>query len=495
MLAPEILIEFYQRRDYQPAWNNDNATDLYGLISRSEDHGLLPEDFFFHTLTQLRAEGNTETPEYDLLLSEAIVRYAYNRRFGKVNPHSIDHDINFERHLAPGEHPAVTMQQVLDSGDISAAFKKRFPLGPWYSALQAELTRLQQIGEGGDRPPVSDGPTLHPGDRTPRVLEVRQRLAVDPERFPGIDNSSELFDEALTDAVRTFQRAHRLDADGVVGAATLQAMNTPISHRIDQLRLSLERLRWVSGDVEDKHNFVAVNIAGFRIYVVRDGELIWTTRAMVGKTYRQTPIFRGNIQYAEFNPTWTVPPGIMSNDVLPKIKRDVSYLDENHFDVLTFQGELVDPNAVDWNSYGQTAPYMIRQRPGPWNALGQVKFIFPNPHYVFLHDTNHRELFPKSSRALSSGCVRVEDPLKLAEILFDDQPQWDRQAIDSLIASRETRRVNMNRDTPVYILYLTAALDNDGSVVFLEDVYQRDGRLLAALDEPLNIDLESLQEP
>ena len=190
-----------------------------------------------------------------------------------------------------------------------------------------------------------------------------------------------------------FQSRHALDTDGIVGQQTLAAMNVPVEMRIDQLRAALERLRWVNQ--EASRTFAAVNIAGFRAFFFRDGEMIWSARVMVGKIHRRTPVFRGDIQYMEFNPTWTIPPTILREDTLPAIKRDPNYLASKNIRVIDSNGRNVDPGTVDWERYSNSLPYTLQQDPGPNNALGTVKFIFPNRHAVFLHDTPHRELFAR----------------------------------------------------------------------------------------------------
>jgi murein L,D-transpeptidase YcbB/YkuD len=500
VLTSGILIPMYEEAGFQPLWGDSaKVEELRSLVRDAEQHGMLPEDFFLYTLDRMPAPeamgGAGQRADYDLLMTEALLRYLYNRRFGKVNPESIDRNINFRREVRPGEPVHRTILGMIDDGGLAAEIDALTMHGPWYRALQGALAELTGRAAAGGWGRVTEGPTLRPGDRGPRVAELRRRLAAAPGSPATLDDGSDDFDGLLEAAVRTFQQDHALDADGLVGPATQRALNVPIEHRIDQLRLSLERLRWVSEDVENQLDFVAVNIAGFRIYLVEDGQLRWTTRAMVGKPYRQTPVFTGRMQYLEFNPTWTVPPGIHRNDTLPAIKRDVNYLAKSHMTVLTPSGEVVDPLTVDWQSYGRAAPFIFRQEPGPWNALGQVKFIFPNPHFVFLHDTNHRELFDRPSRAFSSGCIRVQDPLKLAELLLERENGWDRNRIDGVLASQQTRRVNLSTTLPVYLLYLTAAPDVDGSVLFLEDVYERDGRLLTAINAPLRLDLPPLPDP
>jgi murein L,D-transpeptidase YcbB/YkuD len=277
-----------------------------------------------------------------------------------------------------------------------------------------------------------------------------------------------------------------LEADGIVGRNTLAAMNVPVSQRIDQLRLSLERLRWVNQEAAD--TLVAVNIAGFRAFFFKDGELAWETRAMVGKTYRQTPTFRGEIAYLEFNPTWTIPPGILRNDTLPAIKRDPGYLASKNIRVLDNNGREVDPSTVDWNQYTRGVPYTLRQDPGPNNALGTVKFIFPNPHFVFLHDTPHRELFDRPERAFSSGCIRIEDPLALAERLLDNPAKYSRSQLQGIVRSEKTQRINPASKIPVVIIYLTASIDDDGSLLLYRDIYNRDAKALDALNGPVIIE-------
>jgi murein L,D-transpeptidase YcbB/YkuD len=490
--AQDILQDLYADHGYAPFWvDSADIRKLIELIEKSPDHGLIPDDYGLFQLRELLAERQRSPSaeiraEAELMLTESLIRYGYHRRLGKVKASSIDTDINFRRKAFRDQPPAKTMREILAAPSLEGFIDMAAPTGPYYRRLQAHLDRYRDLAEAGGWPVVPDGPTLRLDDDSPRVAAIRARLAVDGEQ--GVDSGAapNRFDAALKGAVKTFQARHGLDADGIVGRQTLAAMNVPVEDRIDQLRISLERLRWVNQEAAP--TFVAVNIASYSAAFFRDGELAWTTRAMVGKSYRQTPVFRGDIDYMEFNPTWTIPPGILRNDTLPAIKRDPAYLASKNIRVIDRDGRTVDPATVDWNRYSRGVPYTLRQDPGPKNALGTVKFIFPNKHFVFLHDTPSRELFDRPERAFSSGCIRVEDPLRLAELLLDDPEQYPRSALQDIVDSRETQRIRLRPKIPVVILYLTAALDNEGHLLFMKDVYQRDAKVLAALNGPVIID-------
>jgi murein L,D-transpeptidase YcbB/YkuD len=210
---------------------------------------------------------------------------------------------------------------------------------------------------------------------------------------------------------------------------------------------------------------------------------VWQARAQVGQPYRDTPVFRDSMRYLEFNPTWTVPPTILREDILPKIKRDPGYLAERNMQVLERSGRPVDVNTIDWPSVSaRNFPYMLRQGPGPDNALGRVKFMFPNAHAIYIHDTPSKRLFTRSERTFSSGCIRVERPFELAELVLDDPVRWDQQGIQQVLDSGRTQRVNLKEPLPVLILYWTAEADANGRVHFRKDVYGRDERVLEALN-------------
>ena len=280
-------------------------------------------------------------------------------------------------------------------------------------------------------------------------------------------------------AVQRFQARHGLAPDGSVGPATLAALNVPVEQRVDQLRANLERGRWVMGDLE--RDFIVVNVAGFRTYFVQDDKVVWTTRSQVGKPYRATPIFKAKMTYAVINPTWTVPPTIFRQDILPQLRRNPGYLATRNIDLVDSARGIVDPTTVDWSS-GKSFPYTFVQRPGPTNSLGRIKFMFPNEHFVYLHDTPSRDLFEQTSRAFSSGCIRIENPLELATQLLGSK--WNRARIDQQIASGRTETVFLEKPITVMLLYWTTEVDEQGRVAFWPDVYSRDARLIAELGKP-----------
>ena len=240
----------------------------------------------------------------------------------------------------------------------------------------------------------------------------------------------------------------------------------------------------------DTVEFVIVNIAGFRVALVRNGEVVWSARVQAGKTYRKTPVFKGRIKYVEFNPTWTVPPTVLSEDVLPAIRRDPSYLRNKNMSVIDRNGKVVQPASIDWDATREGGfPYSIRQEPGPHNALGRVKFIFPNKHFVFLHDTPSKSLFARTERAFSSGCIRVQNPFELAELLLEDEQGWDMAKIQKVLDSKQTQRVFPSDPLEVLLLYWTVDVAQPGTVRFLQDVYDRDRAVLDGLDEEFTVSL------
>jgi len=487
----DILAEFYARRGYQPAWDDPaRVAGLRTLIGRAAEHGLDPEDFFASRLQALvpAAAGPDSRAELDLLLTEALIRYGHQLHFGKVDPAAMEPAWNFRRGFANDADPVTVLAEAVAAPSLQGFLESRLPGGPWYRQLQQALAHYRAIVAGGGWPLVADGPVLRTGDRDARVAVLRQRLTLEGDLPAGPDGGDAgLFDAALAGAVQRFQERHALARDGSVGARTLAALNVPAQARVDQLRMSLERVRWLADDVPD--TYVVVNVAGFRVAFVREHAVVWSSRVVVGRAARQTPIFGGLMTYLDLNPTWTVPPTILREDILPKLRRDPGYLARENISVIDRNGRTVDPRGIDWAAYGRGIPYTLRQEPGPNNALGRIKLMFPNRYAVYLHDTPARALFDKPERDFSSGCIRVEDPLALAALVLDD-PQWDRKALEAAIATGKTRRVRLRSPVPVLLVYLTAVADRSGVTRFYRDVYGRDAALLAALDGPV-----SLQRP
>ncbi len=494
LLTETVLAELYALRGYRPAWGDPTlVAELFDLLAGSADDGFDPEDYNLDRLLDLRrraAAAPEAVPERDLelLYTSSLLRFAYHQRFGKVNPQTLDSTWNFSRELAPGVDSARTMNEILDAGNLGAALASRIPRGPLYRDLQRALERYQSIAHAGGWTPVPAGGTLTVGVRDARVDAVRRRLVATGDLEEVVAPDPEVFDVTLADGVERFQDRHSLTVDGAVGPATLRAMNVPVEARVDQLRLSLERARWIMTGLDS--SVVVVNIAAAQVYVLREGNLLWQRRAMVGRTYRQTPVFRGLMTYLEINPTWTVPPGILRADILPKVREDPGYLARSNMTLLDRSGRAVDPFTVDWQGL-EGMPYVFRQEPGPTNALGLIKFMFPNEHFVFIHDTPNRALFERTERTFSSGCIRVEDPFSLAALLLRDPDNWGEDAVRGVVDTGETRRVRLADPWPVYILYWTAQADRDGTVRFFPDVYRRDARLLEELDGDVRFELPS----
>ena len=474
------VVRFYAVRAYAPAWEDPaRFAALLAALAGVADDGLRPQDYLVDILPTLRAAAGPSAAlraQADVLATHALLEALAHVHGGKVDPDRAQPVWRFE---ARPTTPAAWMgaiQRAVEDGDLAGLFDRARPPHPLYRALREGLRSLRRVAAAGGWPVVASGPALEPGMTDPRVPALRQRLAAGAY-LPAPASSDAFYDGALAEAVMRFQHEQYLKPDGVVGPATLGALNVPVEARIEQLRANLERARWMLREL--RGDLVLVDIAGYRIVYFRGSRPIWRSRVQVGRPYRSTPAFRSEITYFTFNPTWTLPPTIMREDVLPKVRDDIGHLARNRMRALDrASGAELDPALVDWSD---PAGVLLRQDAGPGNALGQVAIRFPNPHAVYLHDTPDKRLFERGQRAFSSGCIRVENPLELVELLFDDPERWSRPAIERLIASGRTRDVPLPRPVPILLLYWTVDVHADGRIAFKPDIYGRDAPLLQAL--------------
>jgi murein L,D-transpeptidase YcbB/YkuD len=490
----ELLATVYERRDFMPAWTDgDQIAELIKMIEGTAKDGLDPTDYHLGAVRSVYdafSAGQINTAakiaDADLVLMDSMIRVGYHQRFGKVNPNSLDPYWNFRREL-DGTDPAKTIQEALDADSLIGYLATVIPRGWVYVQMRDALARYRDIAAKGGWPQIPDGPTLRPGANDPRLAALMHRLTVSGDMEPMQTFAPVTkYDEVIQAGVRHFQERHGLEADAIIGPATLEALNVTAEVRVNQLKINLERARWVLDDIED--DFVLVNIAGFRAYLLRDREIVWETKVQVGKTYHQSPVFRDEIKYLVFNPTWTVPYSIASREILPAIKQDPDYFQNRDFDVKNRSGEIIDPATVDWSSVTQrNFVYTLVQRPGPNNALGRVKFMFPNKFSVYLHDTPSKYLFSRADRAFSHGCIRVENPYDFAELLLGSG--WDQDKIAVTLDSKETKTVLLPEPLPVLLMYWTAVVSQDGEVTFYNDVYDRDQRIADVLDEPFRFEI------
>jgi murein L,D-transpeptidase YcbB/YkuD len=482
----------YARRDFEPAWTDpEMVKQLYDQVLRSVEHGLNPDDFHARQLgARLNASSRWNDPMFradtEILCTDALARLAVTLQFGKLDPADLDPAWNFSRKIAR-QDPLAYLNQVLETEAVASTLATLGPQNRYYRRFQTGLKKYRAIMAGGGWPTVSTGPVLEIGASGSRVADLRQRLRITGDLSESDPTDPNEFDSRLDAAVKHFQVRHGIDADGKVGPRTIEELNVPVETRVNQLRASLERMRWVFRDLPDR--FLIVDIAGFHASLMENDEEAWATRVQVGKPFHATPIFKDTLTYLEFNPTWTIPPGILHKETLPAIRNDQNYLSRNNISVVTTSGKIVDPSTIDWPATATGGfPYMIRQEPGDGNALGRVKFMFPNQYMVYLHDTPSKGLFARSERAFSHGCIRTENPFDLAELLLRDQG-WDRARIDGVLASLKTTRVNLEKPITVMLLYWTAEVGEDGTVFFRKDVYNRDPAVIEGLDEPFRVSL------
>ena len=493
-----LVDKLYAGRDYKPAWSDPAMVkQLFDEVLRSVEHGLNPEDFHAKLLgMRLNPGPRGNDPMFkadtEILCTDALARLAVTIQYGKLNPADLNPTWNFSRQLVR-QDPLEYFNKVLETKTVALALAVLGPQNQYYRWFQNGLKEYRSFTARGEWPTVSDGPVLELGSKDPRVVQLRSRLRATGDLLGPDSTDPEAFDAGLEAAVKHFQIRHGIDADGKVGPGSIEELNVPAETRINQLRASLERMRWVFRDLPSE--YVIVDIAGFQAYLVKDGEKIWETRVQVGRPYHATPIFKDTMRYLDINPTWTIPPGILRKETLPAIRRDPNYLSRNNMSVVTNSGKIVDPATIDWPATANKGfPYMIRQEPGPHNALGRIKFMFPNQYMVYLHDTPSKGLFARTERAFSHGCIRTQNPFDLAELLLADQG-WDRARIDKVVATKVNTRVNLEKPITVMLLYWTARSDAEGTVFFRKDVYNRDPAIIKGLDEPFMVNLpEGVQE-
>ena len=473
-----VVDAFLAARGDGAAWIEENETPTLNakgaavvrVMERAERQGLRPTDY---------ALAAAETPDaLDRAVTRTLLRYLTDLQAGRVAPKQADPDLFVFRREVDG---LALLEAVHNAPETAKAMADLAPGNPIYRRLRRLLLDYRSLAKAGGWPSVPEGPTLKAGMTDPRVSAVRHRLSATTDLTPA-PGASDLYDAALESAVRQFQRRHGLDADGAVGAKTVAAMNVPVQDRIRQIVLNMERFRWMPDDFGDDHVFV--NMAGFELDYVIGGVTRLAMRVIIGRPYRETPIFSDRIRYLEFNPTWSVPARIAAQDLLPKIKKDPSYLTAGGYELYAGYQDgapRVDPATVDWAAIPKGRfPYRLRQAPGEKNALGQVKFMFPNQFDVYLHDTPARDLFAKSVRNFSSGCIRLQKPITLAEVMLAADGQ-DPAQVARILASKKTTRINLKTQVPVHLTYLTAWIGEGGTVEFRDDIYGRDALLAKAL--------------
>ncbi len=493
--SSNLLVEIYEKRNFALAWNDvEQIAELIEAIKATDADGLNPSDYHLDEVETAYNEltgGATDSPAHraaqDLILTDSLARLGYHQLFGKVNPYTLDPHWNFRRELNDMD-PATAIQEGIDSPSLLEYLKTVFPRGWVYRQYKVGLAAYRQIQADGGWPQIPEGPTIRPGASDGRLSVLAQRLAISGDLDE--DQLSILvtnYGDVLQEGVKRFQHRHGLDVDAIVGRGTLRALNVPVEDRVRQLEINLERTRWVTDDIED--DFVLVNIASFRAFVIRDREIVWETKVQVGRTYHQSPVFRDLMKYVVINPTWTVPYSIATKEMLPQIQSDPDYFAKRDFDIKDRSGNLVDAASIDWSKLTRrNFGYTLVQRPGPNNALGRVKFMFPNAHAVYLHDTPSKYLFSRADRAFSHGCIRVENPFDFAEVLLGSAG-WNQDRFQEVLDSRETKTVFLPNPIPVLLLYWTAHVDPDGVVFFYDDVYERDQAIAEALGEPFRLDI------
>ena len=481
--AREAVLGHYRARGFRPVWIeggklSPRGKDVLALLAAADVEGLDAQAYLPSGLSAfdapLREEDAAAMARLDIDLFAAALRYARDASGGLFDPGRLSryHDVT------PENVPMDEAAKVLVWSPYAAEYLRDLhPQHPAYDAMKQALADLRHSRGSKIFAPIEDGKIVKRGGSDERLPAVRQRLVQlgyqEAAAKPGAN--VHLLDEALAGELRRFQKASGIRASAALGPQTIRALNADRTAREEALLINnMERLRWLPKSLGNRHIFV--NQPAFEARVMENGREVWSTRVIVGKPNTQTSVFHDEMELVVFNPSWGIPQSIIVTKYLPKLRRDPGYLDRMGYQVVNQSGKVVSSRKVRWAGYGTKVPFGVHQPPGKNNALGEVKFLFPNTHDIYMHDTPNRELFEEEVRAFSHGCVRVQNPREFAAVLLG----WTRLEVDSHIATPKTETIRLGETIPVHLTYFTAWPDETGKILFFDDIYGRDKTMTEA---------------
>lgn len=503
----EFMFLFYGDRDYSLAWFRDNelvpeTEKFLEAIEGSAKEGLEPEKYRIVDIEKMIAQYKQMEPKdsarlemqkkIDVALTASYFNYASDFYRGRIDPRQDDNVKWDVKENKIKLHKA--LQTILKERESTYPYYEFEALHAGYSRLRDKLQEYRALQAAGGWPKVElgDKKKLEQGDSADAVLTLRKRLNPD-QNFNVNDPKLRVYDENLAKQVKQFQMLHGMKEDGVVGGNTLATMNIPVEERINQIMINMERWRWIPKRMVPKsleQKYIWVNIPEYKMYIYEDPDndpdaernykQVMDMRVIVGKTMHSTPIFSDKLEYVVMAPFWNVPNTIMAAEMKPKLVNNPGWLASQNMEVVTKEKnpKPVSPYEIDWASVSEdNFQYRVRQKPGPKNSLGMIKFLFPNEYAVYLHDTPADALFNQTNRNFSHGCVRVEYPVELAKYLLKDMPEWNESRIRSTMTGGEEEWVTLPSKVQVYIVYFTSWVDEQGQIHFREDIYGHDKKL------------------
>ena len=483
----KLLPDFYQQRLFKPAWTDKDTNAFVSILTQADEEGLNPEDYHYTTIKILlkKAKNAEEKAELDMLLTDALLLYASHFLNGKVNPETVDSEWKAIRREGNARE---FLEKALSENNVANALQKLLPEHTGYNGLKETLKDYKSIALKGGWASIPAGETIKIGmTDSIRIPLLIKRLLITND-LPSAPTELYIYSENIAKAVINYQTRNGLEADGNVGKLTVASLNISVNDWINQIKINMERYRWISQDLGN--HYVIVNIADYRMEVFKDNQMTFSQKVIVGKPFRKTPVFSSKMTYFVLNPFWTVPPTILFNDILPELQKNSGYLATKNIRLFQGQGSNsseVDPLTVNWGILSKSNfPYTLRQDPGATNALGIVKFMFPNKYNIYIHDTPSKELFNRQDRAFSSGCIRLNKPMEFANYLIQNEPAWNPEKMTTALNTGKEQTVLLSKPINVHILYLTAWWQ-DGIVHLRNDLYNRDRAVLTALNEPAPI--------
>ena len=474
------VVEFYSKRNNQLGWFNQNgmtcaAPNFHNQLqnySRDFADSSLNNKALDVMMSSFEADEKEfmskidDVEKLDLLLTVTFFKYA-QKVYGGTTKSAFDYEWFIPRKKKD-------YQMVLDSLVSSALCEKlQEPLNQQYIRLKDKLRQYRIIQKKGGFPVIVTTKKIFVvGQSDSSLLNIKQHLLLSGDLK--INDKTIVYTDSLKTAVQLFQRRMGLLESGKIDKLTLQELNQPIDFRIKQMMVNMERLRWIPEKMES--NYLLINIPEYRLHIFENEKQIWQTNVVVGKAVTKTSIFKGNLSQIILNPYWGIPTSIVRNEILPKLKRNANYLENNNMEAFAGK-EVINPNNINWNKYENSVPFDFRQKPGKDNALGKMKFMFPNNYHIYLHDTPSKGHFGDTKRAFSHGCIRVENPKKLAMYLLKNQPVWNEQKVDEVLETDTQTGIKVKPSIPVYIAYFTAWVDVNGQLNFRHDLYDLDSKL------------------